>query len=117
MWLRGWHGKTACTLESTYCKLMGGSARGLVSAWDFKSYGSRYAGPVGSIPTHFRQISLRPKNMPSKRKVKPFRVTKDVKRRARLLLGSPPPVRREEDPKHKPPKHKKREFQQDGAEF
>ncbi len=32
-----------------------GSACGLVSARDFKSCGSAYGGPVGSIPTHFRQ--------------------------------------------------------------
>ena len=32
-----------------------GSACGLVSAWDFKSYGPDFIGTVGSIPTHFRQ--------------------------------------------------------------
>ena len=33
-----------------------GSACGLVSVRDFKSCGSRLAGPVGSIPTHFRHL-------------------------------------------------------------
>jgi hypothetical protein len=47
--------KTSCAPEATSCKLNGGSECGLVSAWDFKSYGSAYGGPVGSIPTHFRQ--------------------------------------------------------------
>ena len=32
-----------------------GSACGLVSVRDFKSCGPAYGGPVGSIPTHFRQ--------------------------------------------------------------
>ncbi|HLY61974.1 MAG TPA: hypothetical protein VKV95_14620 [Terriglobia bacterium] len=44
------------------------------------------------------------------RKLKPFRAAKEVKRRARLLIGAPPPVRREESPKVKPSKHKKREL-------
>jgi hypothetical protein len=47
------------------------------------------------------------------RKLKPFRASKEVKRRARILIGAPPPVRREESPKRKPPKHKKRELSQD----
>jgi hypothetical protein len=47
------------------------------------------------------------------RKIKPFRATKEVKRRARILIGAPPPVRREESPRRKPPKHKKREFSQE----
>ena len=85
-----------------------------MSAWDFKSYGSAFGGPVGSIPTHFRQIVCIPDLlMPSRRKLKPFRATKEVKRRARLLVGAVPPVRREESPKFKPPKHKKRELHQD----
>ena len=48
--------------------------------------------------------------MARKRKLKPFRAAKEVKRRARLLVGSIPSVRREESPKLKPPKHKKREL-------
>jgi len=48
--------------------------------------------------------------MARKLKPKPFRAAKEVKRRARLLVGAPPPVRREESPKLKPLKHKKREF-------
>ena len=48
--------------------------------------------------------------MARKRKLKPFRAAKEVKRRARLLVGSVPSVRREESPKLKPPKHKKREL-------
>jgi hypothetical protein len=47
------------------------------------------------------------------RKRKPFRAAKEVKRRARLLIGAPPPVRREESPKLKPPKHKKLELLQE----
>jgi hypothetical protein len=85
-----------------------------VSAWDFKSYGSAFGGPVGSIPTHFRQIlRIYDLLMARRRKLKPFRATKEVKRRARLLVGSVPPVRREESPKLKPPKHKKRDLHQD----
>ena len=45
-----------------------------------------------------------------KKKLKPFRAAKEVKRRARLLVGSIPSVRCEESPKLKPPKHKKREL-------
>jgi hypothetical protein len=40
-----------------------------------------------------------------------FRATKEVKRLARMQLGSPPPVQREESHKRKPPKHKKRKVQ------
>ncbi len=46
------------------------------------------------------------------RKPKPFRASKEVRRQARIRVGSPPPVRRHESPKRKPPKHKKREIQQ-----
>jgi len=49
-----------------------------------------------------------------RRKPKPFRATKEVKRRARLLVGTPPPVRREPSLGRKPPKHKKREEQELG---
>jgi len=51
--------------------------------------------------------------MAHRRKPKPFRAAKEVKRRARLLVGAPPPVRREESPKLKPPKHRKRELDQE----
>jgi hypothetical protein len=45
------------------------------------------------------------------RKPKAFRASKEVKRLARLRLGNPPPSRREEACKHKPPKHQKREME------
>ena len=41
-------------------------------------------------------------------KPQPFRASKEAKRRARLLVGSPPPSRRQEADKHKPLKHPKR---------
>jgi hypothetical protein len=44
-------------------------------------------------------------------KPKAFRASKEVKRRARLRVGSPPPARRQEGHKHKPPKHQKREME------
>jgi len=49
--------------------------------------------------------------MPKARKPKVFRASKEVKRRARLSVGSPPPSRRQEGHKHKPPKHPKREME------
>jgi len=51
--------------------------------------------------------------MASRRKLKPFRASKEVKRRARIIVGTPPPVRREEAPKLKSPKHKKRDLQRE----
>ena len=90
-----------------------------MSVRDFKSCGSCFAGPVGSIPTHFRQfpfsgISLEGRRVATKpRKPKPFRATKEVKRRARLALGAPPAVQRHETPQRKPPKHKKRLLEQE----
>ncbi len=45
--------------------------------------------------------------MPRK-KPKKFSATKEVRRRARAALGLPPPSRRVEDRRHKPPKHKKK---------
>jgi hypothetical protein len=45
------------------------------------------------------------------RKRKPFRATKEVKRRARTEIGSPPPTQRHESRKHKPAKHKNQEWQ------
>ncbi len=47
----------------------------------------------------------------SSRKQKPFRASKEVKRQARLRVGTPPPSRRVEGPKGKPPKHKKRQLE------
>jgi hypothetical protein len=44
-------------------------------------------------------------------KPKPFRASKEVKRRARGLVGAPPPSHPHEVRKEKPPKHKKREAQ------
>jgi len=43
-------------------------------------------------------------------KPKPFRAHKEVKRRARLTVGSPPAAQRHETRKRKSPKHKKREL-------
>jgi len=49
--------------------------------------------------------------MPSRRRPKPFRASKEVKRQARIVVGVPPPVRREESLKQKPPKHRKRDVE------
>ncbi len=49
----------------------------------------------------------------SSRKLKPFRASKEVKRRARTEIGSPPPTRRYESRKQKPPKHKQKVSQID----
>jgi hypothetical protein len=46
----------------------------------------------------------------SPRKQKRFRASKEVKRQARRDIGSPPPTRRLESRKHKPPKHKLQEL-------
>jgi hypothetical protein len=43
------------------------------------------------------------------RKPKPFRATKEVKRQARMQVGSPPPIQRHESRKRKPRKHKKQD--------
>jgi len=51
-----------------------------------------------------------------RRKRDTFRAAKEVKRLARVRLGSPPPVQREESHKRKRPKHKKREVQSDFEE-
>jgi len=48
----------------------------------------------------------------SPRKQQRFRASKEVKRRARREVGSPPPTRRHESRKHKPPKHKRQEFEE-----
>jgi hypothetical protein len=45
-------------------------------------------------------------------KKEPFKGWKEVKRQARERVGAPPPTRREEDPRHKPPKHRKREIEE-----
>jgi hypothetical protein len=47
-------------------------------------------------------------------KPKPFRVDKEVKRRARISVGSPPAAQCHETRKRKSPKHKKRELEIDG---
>jgi hypothetical protein len=47
------------------------------------------------------------------RKPKPFRAAKEVKRQARVHVGSPPPIQRHESRKRKPPKHKKQDWDQD----
>jgi hypothetical protein len=47
----------------------------------------------------------------SPRKQKPFRAATEVKRHARRAIGSPAPTQRHESRKHKPPKHKKQEWQ------
>jgi hypothetical protein len=41
------------------------------------------------------------------KKPKPFQSTKEVKRQARLRVGSPPAVQTHQDRRKKPPKHKK----------
>ena len=46
---------------------------------------------------------------------KKFRACKEVKRRARRELGSPRPTQRHESRKHKPPKHKQRELEEDSG--
>lgn len=47
----------------------------------------------------------------SSRKVKPFRAAKEVKRLARKQIGTPPPTRRLDSRKRKPPKYSKQELQ------
>ncbi len=58
------------------------------------------------IPSETERINTA---MARRRTPKPFRATKEVKRRARLRLGSPPPVQRHASAVGKPPKHKKKE--------
>jgi hypothetical protein len=43
-----------------------------------------------------------------KKKPKPFKNTTEVRRQARLRVGSPPAALIHTDPRKKPPKHKKR---------
>ncbi|HZT71730.1 MAG TPA: hypothetical protein VFC10_18520 [Terriglobia bacterium] len=45
-------------------------------------------------------------------KREPFRAWKEVKRQARERIGTPPPTKREETARGKPPKHKKRELEE-----
>ena len=56
----------------------------------------------------FRGEGLRPTM--SSRKRKPFQRTKEVKRQARLRVGSPPPAQPHQDRRKKLPKHRKREW-------
>jgi len=51
----------------------------------------------------------------SPRRQKQFRASKEVKRRARRELGSPRPTQRHESRKHKPPKHKQQELEEDNG--
>jgi hypothetical protein len=51
------------------------------------------------------------------RKPKPFRATKEVKRRARLAVGTPPASQRHESRKDKPPKHKEHDWGLRAEEF
>ena len=44
----------------------------------------------------------------SRKKPKPFKSSTEVKRQARLRVGSPPAAQTHVDPRKKPPKHKKR---------
>jgi hypothetical protein len=53
-------------------------------------------------------IPMSPRKPPKK---KPFKGWKEVKRQARERVGMPPPTRREESPRNKPPKHKKRDLE------
>ena len=50
----------------------------------------------------------------SMRKPKPFKKTTEVKRQARLRVGSPPAAQTHQDKRKKPPKHKEREELVDG---
>ncbi len=52
---------------------------------------------------------------PKRRKRGSFRASKEAKRLARLRVGSVPASRRQESDRHSPPKHKKREFEQDAG--
>jgi hypothetical protein len=63
-------------------------------------------------PSRLEFIPLSPRKPPKK---KPFKGWKEVKRRARERVGLPPPTRREESPRNKPPKHKKRELEEEQA--
>jgi hypothetical protein len=96
-----------------------------VSVRDFKSCGPAYGRPVGSIPTHFRQLIAAISGQWSvasdwllaishsfMKKRKPFKRTTEVKRQARLRVGSPPAVQTHQDRRKKLPKHKKRERQE-----
>lgn len=47
----------------------------------------------------------------SRRPPKPFQASKEVKRQSRRRVGAPPPSRRLESPKSRPPKHKKRQLE------
>jgi len=51
--------------------------------------------------------------MAKKRKPKPFSASKEVKRLARLAVGTPPPSQVQPDETRKPPKHKKKELEQE----
>lgn len=48
---------------------------------------------------------MSPRKPPKK---EPFHAWKEVKRQARERVGTPPPTKREESPRNKPLKHKKR---------
>ena len=54
--------------------------------------------------------------MPKRKKPRAPSASKLVKGRARALLGAPPPAKKFEDARHKPPKHKKAGVGE-GAEF
>jgi hypothetical protein len=51
--------------------------------------------------------------MAKRRKPKPFSAAKEVKRLARLRVGTPPPSQVQPDEKRKPAKHKKKELEQE----
>ncbi|PYV12172.1 MAG: hypothetical protein DMG23_01995, partial [Acidobacteria bacterium] len=73
--------------------------------------------PLVDRSVRFRHTSakfiLRLRQMARSRKPKPFRASKEVKRQARLRVGSPPPGRVHETRERKPPKHKKRRLEQE----
>jgi hypothetical protein len=52
-------------------------------------------------------------DMAKRRKPKPFSAAKEVKRQARILVGTPPPSQVQPDEKRKPSKHKKKELEQE----
>ncbi len=57
-----------------------------------------------------KMCALMSPRKPPKRE--PFRAWKEVKRQARERIGTPPPTKREETARGKPPKHKKRELEE-----
>jgi hypothetical protein len=53
--------------------------------------------------------------MNAPKKLRKFHVGKEARRRARLVLGQPPPERVIPDKRRKPPKHKKTLSEEEGV--